>query len=197
MALRYSLLTPFGHTLATTRMNGSETLQNDEPTATENALRRAVDTAPAFIHTARPDGYLDYLNRGWLDFEGHSKTFVGGAGTLDELFEAIILIQTRKIKSFSVVIMGTDYWHEILPFIEQMAKAGMIAPSDMQVVYVTDSVDDAIAHIRSHAIERFAPLAVRRVRPHWRWLGERGLPPPLIALSNLRPPGPPARRLPP
>jgi hypothetical protein len=36
-----------------------------------------------------------------------------------------------------------------------MAKAGMIAPSDMQVVYVTDSVDDVIAHIRSHAIERF------------------------------------------
>ena len=45
----------------------------------------------------------------------HSKTFVVGAGTLDELFEAIILIQTRKIKSFPVVIMGTDYWHEILP----------------------------------------------------------------------------------
>ena len=93
-----------------------------------------------------------------------------------------------QVKSFPVVIMGTEYWHEILPFIEKMAKAGMIAPSDMQMVYVTDSVDDAIAHIRSHAIERFALLAVRRVRPHWRWLGERGLPPPLIALSNLRPP---------
>jgi hypothetical protein len=37
--------------------------------------------------------------------------------------------------------MGTDYWHEILRFIEQMAKAGMIAPSDMQMVYVTDLVD--------------------------------------------------------
>jgi hypothetical protein len=93
--------------------------------------------------------------------------------------------------------MGTDNWHEILRFIEQMAKAGMIAPSDMQVVYVTDSVDDEIAHIRSHTIERFALLAVRRVRPHWRRLGERGLPPPLIALSNLRLSGPPARRLPP
>src|SRR5262245_31463085 len=70
-------------------------------------------------------------------------------------------------------------------FSRQGAKPGMIAPSDMQVVYVTDSVDDAIAHIRSHAIERFALLAVRRVRPHWRWLGERGLPPPRIALSNF------------
>jgi hypothetical protein len=37
---------------------------NDQSTATEEALRRAVDTTPAFIHTARPDGYLDYFNRG-------------------------------------------------------------------------------------------------------------------------------------
>jgi predicted Rossmann-fold nucleotide-binding protein len=59
--------------------------------------------------------------------------------------------------------MGIDYWHEILRFIQQMAKAGLIASSDMQLVYVTDLVDDAIAHIRSHAIERFALLALRRV----------------------------------
>jgi hypothetical protein len=82
--------------------------------------------------------------------------------------------------------MGTEYWHEILPFIEKMAKAGMIAPSDVELVHATNSGGDPIAHIRSHAIERFALLAVRRVRPHWRWLGKRGLPPPLIALSNLR-----------
>ena len=77
-------------------MKASESLQNDQLTATEDALRRAVDTTPAFIHTARPDGYLDYFNRGWLDFlVSHSKTFVGGAGTLDELLEAVILIQTH------------------------------------------------------------------------------------------------------
>jgi formate hydrogenlyase transcriptional activator len=51
-------------------MNGSESLQNDQSTETEDALRRAVDTTPAFIHTARPDGYIDYFNRGWLDFFG-------------------------------------------------------------------------------------------------------------------------------
>jgi len=93
--------------------------------------------------------------------------------------------------------MGTDNWHEILRFIEQMAKAGMIAPSNVELVHATNSVGDPIAHIRTDVIERFALLAVRRVRPHWRWLGERGLPPPLIALSNLPPLGPPARRLPP
>ena len=59
-------------------MKASESLQNDQSTATENALRRAVDTTPAFIHTARPDGYLDYFNRGWLDFFGKSLEDVCG-----------------------------------------------------------------------------------------------------------------------
>jgi PAS domain S-box-containing protein len=59
-------------------MKASESLRNDESAATENALRRAVDTTPAFIHTARPDGYLDYFNRGWLDFFGKSLEEVCG-----------------------------------------------------------------------------------------------------------------------
>ncbi len=53
-------------------------LVNDQSTATANALRRAVDTTPALIHTARPDGYLDYFNRGWLDFLGKSLEDVCG-----------------------------------------------------------------------------------------------------------------------
>ena len=126
----------------------------------------------------------------------YSYAFVimpGGAGTIDEMFEAITLIQTHKIKSFPVVIMGTDYWDEILPFIDKMAKSGMIAPPDLELVYATNSVDDAIAHIRSHAIERFGLRSVRGIRPHWRWLGERGLPRSLAALSNLPFPGPRVR----
>ena len=59
-------------------MKASGSLQNDESAATENELRRAVDTTPAFIHTARPDGYIDYFNRGWLDFFGRSLEDVCG-----------------------------------------------------------------------------------------------------------------------
>src|SRR6266567_2201620 len=59
-------------------MKASESLQNDQSAATEDALRRAVDTTPALIHTARPDGYLDYFNRGWLDFLGKSLEEVCG-----------------------------------------------------------------------------------------------------------------------
>jgi PAS domain S-box-containing protein len=59
-------------------MKASEPLQNDQSTATENALRHAVDTTPAFIHTARPDGYLDYFNRRWLALLGKSLEDVCG-----------------------------------------------------------------------------------------------------------------------
>jgi formate hydrogenlyase transcriptional activator len=59
-------------------MKARESLQNNQSTATENELRRAVDTTPAFIHTARPDGYIDYFNRGWLDFFGKSLEDVCG-----------------------------------------------------------------------------------------------------------------------
>src|SRR6266496_1252159 len=53
-------------------MKASKSLQNNQSAASEHALRRAVDKTPAFIHTARPDGYMDYFNRGWLDFLGKS-----------------------------------------------------------------------------------------------------------------------------
>ena len=61
-----------------TRMKASESLQDDQSTAAENALRLAVDTTPAFIHTTRPDGHFDYFNRRWLDFLGKSLEDVCG-----------------------------------------------------------------------------------------------------------------------
>jgi hypothetical protein len=79
-------------------MKASESLQNDQSTVTENAPRRAVDTTPALIHAARPGGtWITLTGDGWIFLLSHSKAFVGGAGMVDELFEAIILIQTRKI----------------------------------------------------------------------------------------------------
>jgi uncharacterized protein (TIGR00730 family) len=111
----------------------------------------------------------------------YSYAFVvmpGGAGTLDELFNALTLIQTGKIKNFPIVIMGTDYWKELIGFIEKMARHGMIADADLQLIYATDSVDEAIAHIQSHAIEPFGLKRIARAlrRRYFPWLGERGLP---------------------
>ena len=106
----------------------------------------------------------------------YSYAFVvlpGGAGTLDELFEALTLIQTGKIKNFPIVIMGTDYWRELIGFLGKMEKIGMISAQDLSLIYATDSVEEAIEHIRVKAIE---PFGLRRVvRRHLPWLGERGL----------------------
>src|SRR6266700_1813297 len=108
----------------------------------------------------------------------YSYAFVvmpGGAGTLDELFEAVTLVQTGKIKNFPIAIMGTDYWKELIGFIDKMAERGMIGASDLSLIYTTDSIEEAIAHIRSKAIEPFGLKRVARVRKHLPWLGERGL----------------------
>jgi uncharacterized protein (TIGR00730 family) len=108
----------------------------------------------------------------------YSYAFVvmpGGAGTLDELFEALTLIQTTKINNFPIVIMGIDYWKELLHFIETMAQRGMIAAKDLSLIYVTDSVDEAVAHIQNKAIEPFGLKRIARPRRHLPWLGERGL----------------------
>ena len=109
----------------------------------------------------------------------YSYAFVvmpGGVGTLDELFEALTLIQNEKIKDFPVVIMGTDYWRQLIGFIEQMAQRGKISPSDLKLIFATDSVEEAIAHIRAKAIERFGLKRVAHMRRHFPWLGERGFP---------------------
>jgi uncharacterized protein (TIGR00730 family) len=108
----------------------------------------------------------------------YSYAFVvmpGGAGTLDEFFEALTLIQTGKIKNFPIVIMGTDYWKELIGFINKMAQHGMISASDLSLIYATDSVEEAIAHIRNKAIEPFGFKRVAGIRRHFPWLGERGL----------------------
>ncbi len=106
----------------------------------------------------------------------YSYAFVfmqGGAGTCDELFEALTLIQTGKIKNFPIVIVGTDYWRELLAVLEKMAGTRMIDPTDTDLLYATDSVEQAIAHIREKTIEPFGLKRVERRRLPW--LGERGL----------------------
>jgi predicted Rossmann-fold nucleotide-binding protein len=100
----------------------------------------------------------------------------GGAGTLDELFEALTLIQTGKINNFPIVLMGTSYWKELIDLINKMAEFGTIDRADVNLIYATDSVDEAIAHIRNNTIEPFGLKLSSRIRRNMRWLGERALP---------------------
>jgi uncharacterized protein (TIGR00730 family) len=85
----------------------------------------------------------------------------GGFGTMDELFEALTLVQTRKVTRFPVVLMGADYWRPLLDWMrDRMAGEGKISPADLDLICVTDDVEEAVRHIveadRALAAERAA-----------------------------------------
>ncbi len=93
----------------------------------------------------------------------------GGMGTLDELFESLTLIQTKMIQNFPVVIFDSEYHKELCQHIQVMAKNESISSEDMKLLFVTDSVDDLIAHIETHAIKKFG--LVKKNNPKW-WFAE-------------------------
>jgi uncharacterized protein (TIGR00730 family) len=81
-------------------------------------------------------------------FVKYAEAFVimpGGLGTLDELFEALTLVQTRRVTRFPVVLMGSRYWAGLLDWLRTtVAGAGRILPSDLDLVTLTDDVDEAV-----------------------------------------------------
>ncbi len=74
--------------------------------------------------------------------------FPGGFGTMDELFEALTLIQTRKIRNFPVVLFGSQYWRGLLAWLTStMLNEKMINPEDLGLIHLTDSPKDAVDFI--------------------------------------------------
>ncbi|WP_432835184.1 TIGR00730 family Rossman fold protein [Dactylosporangium sp. CA-092794] len=88
-------------------------------------------------------------------FVKYAQAFVvlpGGFGTLDELFEAVTLVQTRKVTRFPVVLMGTAYWQGLIDWIRStMQPAGKIGPEDLDLILLTDDVEAVVAHIKDAA----------------------------------------------
>lgn len=71
--------------------------------------------------------------------------FPGGFGTLDELFEALTLIQTHKIRNFPVVLFGSDYWDGLMNWIKDKAlQEGKISQQDLKLLHLTDSPEDVV-----------------------------------------------------
>ncbi|MBH61170.1 MAG: lysine decarboxylase [Alphaproteobacteria bacterium] len=99
-----------------------------------------------------------FMRKFWFTYLAKAVVvFPGGYGTLDELFEILTLLQTGKIrKHLPVVLFGTEYWNELVNF-DALAKYGCINREDIDLVFRTDSTDDAYEYIvrelTAHAIE--------------------------------------------
>jgi uncharacterized protein (TIGR00730 family) len=159
------------------------------PGLMEAANRGARDVAGLSVgcnielpHEQDPNPYLDrwitcryFFVRKVLLFK-YSYAFValpGGLGTLDELTEAMTLIQTGKIRSFPVILIGVAYWQPFIALIREMVSHGAVSESDLDLLLVTDDLDEAMRHLEKNAVAAFGLTRVQQ-RPSW-WLGERGV----------------------
>jgi uncharacterized protein (TIGR00730 family) len=70
--------------------------------------------------------------------------FPGGFGTADELFEALTLIQTGTVQNFPVVLLNSTFWEPMLAWIRQQIEHGLVSPGDLELLTVTDDVDEAV-----------------------------------------------------
>jgi hypothetical protein len=131
----------------------------------------------------KPNPYLDrevnfkyFFVRKVLMFK-YTYGFVvmpGGMGTCDELFEALTLIQTKKISDFPVVLFGKEYWNNLNEMIIKMAKAKTINEEDLELFLFTDDEDEALEHIRKYAMRELKEAhEARKSFSPLRWLGER------------------------
>jgi uncharacterized protein (TIGR00730 family) len=105
----------------------------------------------------QPNPYLDkwfvckyFFVRKVLMFK-YSDAFIimpGGIGTLDEFFEALTLIQTKKILDFPIIVFGKKFWEPLQPIFAGLLESKMIAAEDLKLVLFTDSVEEALQHIQ-------------------------------------------------
>jgi uncharacterized protein (TIGR00730 family) len=77
----------------------------------------------------------------------------GGFGTMDEIFEALTLIQTRRIKPFPVILVGKKYWEGLLKWVRsELVSGGLISPDDLNILTVLDDPDEVVQTIKRYVI---------------------------------------------
>jgi uncharacterized protein (TIGR00730 family) len=92
--------------------------------------------------------------------------FPGGFGTLDELFEALTLVQTGKVVHFPVVLFGSEYWAGLADWLRRRVLAeGKVSPEDVALFHVCDDPEAAVAHIE-HVLAQRAAGTLRTALPH-------------------------------
>jgi uncharacterized protein (TIGR00730 family) len=94
----------------------------------------------------------------------------GGFGTMDEFFETLTLVQTKTLTQFPIVLYGKEYYKEMMEAIQDMANKGTISPADLNLVLLTDDIDEAMSHIRNFITTNYKIVPRKRF---W-WLFENG-----------------------
>ncbi|MBA3647467.1 MAG: TIGR00730 family Rossman fold protein [Chitinophagales bacterium] len=174
----YMLARQMGSALANL---GFTVMTGGGPGIMEAANRGAKDAGGASVGCniklqmeQEPNPYLDrwitldhFFVRKFLLLK-YSYSFVvmpGGFGTMDELFETITLIQTKKLENFPVILMGKSYWQTMMTFIEQMLTISTISSEDLKLLLVTDDVEEAIAHINKFASGNVSLKKTLKIKP--------------------------------
>lgn len=165
---------------------GFTTMTGGGPGVMEGANRGAWESGGKSVgcnivlpHEQQPNPYLHR----WVDIKyffvrkvllhKYSYAFIvlpGGWGTMDELFETLTLSQTGIVPNFPVVLMGKDYYQPLWDFLEKMSHEGTISAHDLRLIKFTDSVSEAMAHIRSFVQDHYE--VVRNPRSRW-WFFEK------------------------
>lgn len=132
-------------------------------------------------HEQKPNAYLDkWVNIRYFFIRKtllikYSFAFIvmpGGFGTLDEFFEALTLTQTRKTQRFPIIVLGKEFHADLLAHIELMRQRQTISADDLNLILVTDSIDEVIEFIRDQSIARYGLRSTVPNRP-LAWLFER------------------------
>jgi uncharacterized protein (TIGR00730 family) len=144
---------------------------------------KSVGCNIVLAHEQHRNPYLDK----WVDIKyffvrktlliKYSYAFVvmpGGFGTLDEFFEALTLVQTKKISTFPIIIFDKDFYKKILEHNNRMCEAGTISVDDEKLYLVTDSIDDIVAYIKEKSIMAFGLKYMQPKRP-FRGFFEQGI----------------------
>jgi uncharacterized protein (TIGR00730 family) len=136
------------------------------PGAMEAANKGAVEAGGTSVGLGIELPFEQELNE-WVDvgvlfryffvrktmFVKYAQAFVilpGGFGTLDELFEALTLVQTRKVTRFPVILFGSSYWSGLIDWIrETMVAQGTVGPADLELLHVTDDVAGVVRVIQA------------------------------------------------
>jgi uncharacterized protein (TIGR00730 family) len=97
----------------------------------------------------------------------------GGAGTIDELFEVITLIQTGKVKNFPILLYGRSYWAATLEQLERMYNDGTIGREELRFVHVVDGIDEATALLQDLLVAMWRDARKDQDLPKWWFLEKR------------------------